>query len=297
MNNNLIIQARKASIVDYLLDSGKILLKEGHQFRVKNYAGLIVSGNMWYSHTLSKGGNTLDFLIEFEHFEFKKAVELLSTGCSTGCTPIYESNKVTGGVQLVVPERNTDDKRVLAYLIKTRGLCIDVVIPLIKQGRIYEAMDNHNCIFTGIDEELSIRYAMQRSSIPNSDLKFESKGSDKRYSFSLKGTNDILCVFESPIDLLSYMSIYFGSSRLNSHMLSLGGTSDIALESYIKRYPGIRKIVFCIDNDKAGLQAFNSLSGKYSSKSFKIYKHIPVNKDWNLQLAYMKNNFVFNLNH
>lgn len=283
MDNNLIVDARRASIVGYLKSTGRVLLKEGMQFRVKKYSGLIVSENKCYSHSLSKGGNTLDFLIEIDHIEFKKALEILSM-----IENVPSENKfVLENKQLVIPKRNSDDRRVFAYLVKTRGLSVEVILPLIKKGLIYEASVTHNCVFTGVDENSKIRYAMQRSSLPRSMLKFESKDSDKRYSFSLTGTNDILCVFESPIDLLSYMTIYFNSSRVYSHMVSLGGTSDIALDSYIKRNPIIRKVVFCLDNDSVGIQACNLLSDSYSYKGLKVYRNFPDYKDWNLQLLSM----------
>jgi Toprim-like/Protein of unknown function (DUF3991) len=284
MDKNLIVEARRTSIVEYLKYTGRVLVKEGMQFRVKKHSGLIVSENKWYSHSLSKGGNTLDFLIEIDHIEFKKALEILSMIEND----TSENKFMIESKQLVLPKRNSDDKRVFAYLVKTRGLSLDVIRTLIKQGRIYEASVSHNCIFTGIDEDSKIRYAMQRSSLPSRTFKFESIGSDKRYSFSLTGTNDILCVFESPIDLLSYMTIYHTSSRVCSHMLSLGGTSDIALDSYIKRYPGISKIVFCLDNDTVGIQACRLLSDNYSNKGFKVYRNIPEYKDWNLQLLSLK---------
>jgi len=278
--NDLVIQARRANIEEYLKNTGRVLLKEGRQYRVKNYSGLVVFENRWYSHTLSKGGNTLDFLIKMDHIDFNKAVGILSSMSNA----IVETEKSIESRHLDVPKRNTDDKRILAYLVKTRMLSIDVIMPLIKQTRIYEALNTHNCVLTGVDQDLSIRYVMQRSSLPNNSLKFESKGSDKRYSFSLKGKTDILCVFESPIDLLSYMTIFYGSSRCYSHMLSLGGTSNIALTSYISRNPEISKIVFCLDNDKAGVQAYTSFYNTYSSNGFIVYKHFPEKKDWNLQL-------------
>lgn len=144
MDTYSITQSRKASIVEYLLSREMILLKEGRQFRVKNYSGLIVSDNMWYSHTLSKGGNTLDFLMEFEQIEFKTAVEMLSTKTSQ----VFEINKGIERKQLLLPKRNTNDKRVLAYLVKTRSIDTGIIIPLLKKGHIYEAVDTHNCVFT-----------------------------------------------------------------------------------------------------------------------------------------------------
>jgi hypothetical protein len=281
LDKGLIIQARRASIEEYLRGRGEILSKEGRQYRVENHSGLVVSENKWYSHTLLKGGNTLDYLIEMEGMDFKKAVEILSHG---NMIPVQPDKTIRIGQEVVVPERNTDDKRVMAYLVKTRGLSVDVIIPLLKQGRIYESVGTHNCVLTGIDENSRIRYIMQRSTQPENNLKFESEGSDKRYSFSLKGKSDIICVFESPIDLLSYMTLQNEAMKGQPHMLSLGGVSDIALDAYIERAPEVHKIVFCLDNDKAGNEACEALCGKYSIKGFNVRKDFPERKDWNEEL-------------
>jgi hypothetical protein len=64
MDKGLIIQARRASVEEYLTNRGEVLLKDGKQYRVANHSGLVISGNRWYSHTLLKGGNTLDYLID-----------------------------------------------------------------------------------------------------------------------------------------------------------------------------------------------------------------------------------------
>ena len=286
MDKDLIIQARRASIEEYLRGRGEVLLKEGRQYRVKGHSGLIVSGNMWYSHTLLKGGNTLDYLTEMEGMEFKKAVEILSHGCIIPFKP--EKAAKTG--QVIIPERNADDKRVMAYLVKTRGISAEAIIPLLKEGRIYESAGTHNCVFTGVDENNKIRYAMQRSTVPKSSLKFESEGSDKRFSFSLKGNCDIIFVFESPIDLLSYMTLQKADLKKQPHMLSIGGVADIALDAYIERIlPGIHSIVFCLDNDKAGNEAYALLSNKYLQRGFKIYRHCPEQKDWNQELLSISN--------
>jgi hypothetical protein len=280
MDKDFVIQARRANIEEYLRRKGNSLLKEGKQYRVVNHSGLVVSGNKWYSHTLQKGGNALDYLIKMEGLSFKKAVELLS---SIKEAPV-QADKVGKIGRVVAPERNIDDKRVMAYLAITRGISTSIIIPLMKQGRIYESLGTHNCVMTGIDENAIARYVMQRSTSHKSSLKYESAGSDKKYSFSLKGQSDILCVFESPIDLLSYMALHSEAMKLKPHMLSLGGVTDIALNAYIERFACIHRIVFGLDNDKTGHEACTLFSEKYSMKGFKVYTHFPKQKDWNEQL-------------
>jgi len=274
----LIQKARRTSLEDYLKNKGLSLKKEGRQYRVENGSGLMVSGSMWYSHTLQKGGNPLDYLMVMEGRPFKEAVQILA-GVSMHVPTSVEDNST-----ISIPKRNADDKRVMAYLLKTRGISAPVLLPLLDQGIIYQAAATHNAVFIGRDETDAIRYAMQRSTLPSSSLKFESKGSDKRFSFSLKGKSDILFCFESPIDLLSCITIHRMVLLNRHHLLSLGGVSDIALSAYIERFPSIRTIVFCLDSDQAGQSAYAALSRKYTGMGFKILCRFPEKKDWNAQL-------------
>lgn len=280
IDKNAVLIARKADLEQYLRNIGEELLKEGRQYRAKKHSGLVVSGNRWYSHTLLKGGNTLDYLIRMKGMEFKKAVGILSHGNTIPIRP----SKTTKTGQITIPQRNTDDQRVMAYLAKTRGIAIEVILPLLKKGRIFEATKTHNVVFTGIDDTGTIRYVMQRSTIFGSNLKFESEGSNKRFSFSIKGQSATLLVFESPIDLLSFMSLKKSILNEYPHMLSLGGVSDIALEAYIERTSGINCIIFLLDNDRVGHEAYLQLHEKYSSNGFHVLKYFPEEKDWNQQL-------------
>ncbi len=278
MEKGLISRVRRANLEEYLKGRGESLLKEGKQYRVKKHSGLIISGNMWYSHTLSIGGNALDYLIKIEGMEFKKAVEALSH-VSMVPSGLHDIDS-----QVEVPQRNADDRRAMAYLVKTRGITAGVILPLLKEGRIYEAAGTHNVVFTGIDSIGTVRYVMQRSTISGSSLKFESEHSDKRFSFSLKGQSDTLMVFESPVDLLSFLSLNPGIMYDHPHMLSLGGVSDIALEAYIERTCGIKFIVFHLDNDRVGHEAYLQFRDKYSTRGFHVFSHFPEEKDWNQQL-------------
>ena len=286
MDKYLIIKARRASMEEYIKSNGGVLFKEGRQYRVKGHPGLVVSDNKWYSHTQLKGGNTLDYLVKIEGVDFKRAVEILSLSNADIVLPA----RTTSIKSVCIPPRYENDKRVIAYLVKSRGISPEVIIPLLKQGRIYESSCTHNCVFTGIDNNNTIKYIMQRATSPGSSLKFESLGSDKAYSFSLEGKNDTVYVFESPIDLLSYRDIHDHALIEKSHMLSLGGLTDIALLSYAGRTADICTIIFCLDSDTAAKDAYSMLSRKYALKGFKIDCHFPVQKDWNMQLLYMTSN-------
>lgn len=129
------------------------------------------------------------------------------------------------------------------------------------------------------------RYAFCRSVSDKSTYRVDLPGSDKKYSFSLIGTNkNKLYVFESVIDMLSYASFYAIRNGQDSWqeltMISLGGKSDVALDEFLQNN-SITEITFCLDNDDAGKHATEQLSDKYALKGYAVSKDIPLNKDFN----------------
>ena len=94
---NLISLARKKNLAEYLIASGHSLKKEGNQYRVTDFKGLIVKDNMWYNHLLCTGGNTLDYLVKMEGHCLVTAVKTLA-----GLELYDKSNTI-----IDLPKRNT----------------------------------------------------------------------------------------------------------------------------------------------------------------------------------------------
>ena len=111
----------------------------------------------------------------------------------------------------------------------------------------------------------------------------EAKGSEKAYGFGHVGTDEKLFVFESPIDLLSYITAVPEEWEKHSY-ISLGGLSEKAMKRMYTEYPHIHSIYLCLDNDEPGngrCRQFVSLIPEELS----VYRLEPVKKDWNECLA------------
>ena len=84
-------------------------------------------------------------------------------------------------------------------------------------------------------------------------------GSDKRYGFCYPphtAGSRHLAVFESAIDVLSHATLQQRDGwPWNGWRLSLGGTSPLALLSFLQRHAEISRVVLHLDNDGAGLRA------------------------------------------
>ena len=130
--------------------------------------------------------------------------------------------------------------------------------------------------------------------------KGEASGSNKMYGFRMDGTCEThLFVFEAPIDALSHatlnmqrskdMGIADWKSSWKRHTrLALGGTSDVALSTYLTTHPKIKEISFCLDRDEAGRTASAKYLEKYSAQGYKVNIYaVPENcgKDYNEYLC------------
>jgi DNA primase len=75
----------------------------------------------------------------------------------------------------------------------------------------------------------------------------------------------------------------------HDYRLSLGGTSDVALDSYLERHRGISKLILCLDNDDAGQTATEKLNTKYSALGYEVKIIAPQGKDFNEDLIAYRN--------
>ena len=192
-------------------------------------------------------------------------------------------------------------KRAYAYLIKTRGLSQKVVDYFVRdQKLLYEEKEHHNLVFVGKDREGVARYATKRGTadIYGSKYRGDVAGNDKNYGVNIVNPqSDELKVFEASIDLMSYLDV---TGDYESNKLVLGMTADNPLVQFLKDYSHIKRIGFCLDNDKAGMLAMYGdnnhigLLRKYAELGYITYAdYVPENlgcKDWNEYLNYSKQN-------
>jgi hypothetical protein len=173
------------------------------------------------------------------------------------------------------PERYSN--KAVSYLQK-RGISPDVINRAIQEGTLFESRyynpksSYHNtpvCVFAGKDESGKMVYAALRGI--DTDFKIDKAGSDKRYNFTLPANNPgsrHLACFEAPMDLLSHATLQQrGGWDFDVHRLSLGGTSSVALLSFLERNPHIKRVMLHLDNDEAGWKAAEIIKAELLSDS------------------------------
>ncbi|MCY1712849.1 toprim domain-containing protein [Caproiciproducens galactitolivorans] len=167
-----------------------------------------------------------------------------------------------------------------------------------EQIRMYQ-----NLVMLGFDQEGVPHYASLRSMNSfGKPIKVDVSGSDKSYPFALEGStgNNTICVFESPIETMSYWSLckITGSDRINCPMISLGGAgTTLALDRYLREHPEIKNIVIGLNNDSkdfgheidAGRNGTKRIMERYGN-SYHISIHQPHLNDWNDVLKNYRHN-------
>ena len=106
-------------------------------------------------------------------------------------------------------------------------------------------------------------------------------GCDPRFSFHHIGTSDTVYVFEAPIDMLSFISLYQKDWQRHSYV-ALCGVAEHALLQLLTDNPQIEKIGLCLDHDEAGMKADKRIAGILAERGYqKVFPLLSVHKDWN----------------
>ena len=270
----------------FLSGRGESFKRCGKEYRWLRHDSVMINKNEWYRFSQNKGGHAIDFMKEFYGLSFAEAVKELLGEEGVGETNRRTAKEDAGRQKvcpiplpgLELPERNESCEIARKYLIEQRKLSEQLVDQMIAKGDIYESKNYHNVVFVGRDKEQNPRYAAMRGTDENR-YRGEARGSEKAYGFGHIGTDEKLFVFESPIDLLSYITAVPEEWEKHSY-ISLGGLSEKAMKRMYTEYPHIHSIYLCLDNDEPGnerCRQFVSLIPEELS----VYRLEPVKKDWN----------------
>lgn len=247
----------------------------------------------------SNGGSQIDFLRVFGDMDVKEAVFWLLDFAGYGRASESEK-KVLLKYQVeerqkeqkpfILPEASRDNAYLYSYLREKRGISKEVIDYFVNQGLIYESRDYHNIVFLGNDKNGTTRFASMRGVFDREGKSFKCDvaGNDKNFGFSVVNVDsDELTVFEAAIDLMSYVEIF---NDFNSNKLALGMLSDAPLVTFLKEYPQITSIRFCLDRDEPGRKATEELAEKYYSLGYEVDDLPPPEgyKDYNEWLVRRK---------
>lgn len=290
-------RAKQIDLLTYLqhYEPHELIRFSGRIYTTRTHDSLKISNGKWYWWSRNIGGRSaLDYLIKVRGMSFPEAVVQID-GQAVAMPPVLpRPQKSVEQKKLLLPEKNENNDRVIAYLIG-RGIHREIIDYCIQTGRLYESRDYHNAVFVGFSRHGVPRYSTLRGT---SGRRFmgEVNGSDKHFSFSIPAKNECskLHLFESAIDLLSYCTLELLSDRdwRQENYLSLAGiyipknvakdsTLPAALVQFVKDYPHIKVIDLHLDNDTAGRLAAKAMQQILSSTYSVSDKPPKRGKDYN----------------
>ncbi len=283
------VLANSVNLEEFLRMRGEKLERVGREHKLIYYDSsgkhdsITLRGSTWFDHKNQVGGGAIKFMQEFYDMDFQTAVQEL---LGQRVTPLSHSPpKVSAKEEkkeFRLPQANTNMHRVYAYLIKQRFIAPEVITHFAKQHTLYEDKEHHNAVFVGIDENGVPRQASKRStnSYGNS-FRITCQGSDTRYSFAHFGESKRLYVFEAPIDMMSFLTLYPKEWQKHSY-IDMNGVYENAVLTALKNHSNLSEVILCVDNDEGGIEAVDRLKDILTENGYTDVKRLaPKFKDWN----------------
>jgi len=281
--------ANSVDLAEYLRVRGEKLERVGREHKLiycdssGRHDSITLRGSTWFDHKNQVGGGAIKFMQEFYDMDFQTAVQEL---LGQRVTPLSHSPPKTIAKEekkeFKLPEANANMHRVYAYLIKQRFIAPDIISYFAKQHTLYEDKEHHNAVFVGVDENGVPRQASKRStnSYGNS-FRITCQGSDTRYSFAHFGESKRLYVFEAPIDMMSFLTLYPKDWQKHS-CIAMNGVYENAVLAALKNHSNLSEVILCVDNDEGGIEAVGRLKDILSENGYTDVKRLaPKFKDWN----------------
>ena len=274
-------QARMTDLEAFLRQCGEEVKRSGSENMWLDHGQKVtIRGNLWFHQYEQVGGDAVDFVRRFYNLDYREAVLTLT---SMGVDIIREPVEPFASKPLQIPVKYENMRRVYGYLLQRRGIDKEVLDTFAYRGLVYECDRYHNAVFVGIDKEKKIRHIHKRSTAAQGGFKGNAPGSEPEYSFHWHGGGDVLYLFEAPIDMLSFISMFKHCWKSQSYAASCG-VSDKVLWQMLKDGPHIKKVYICFDNDEPGQQAAQRISRELTEKNIWHEIYPPEKKDWNEDL-------------
>ena len=284
------VLANSVDLEQFLRMRGEKLERVGREHKLiycdssGKHDSITIRGSKWFDHKNQVGGGAIKFMQEFYGMDFQTAVqELLGRSISPlSNSPPKADTEEQKTRDFILPEPNSDMHRVYAYLIKQRFISTDIITYFAKQHTLYEDKNHHNAVFVGLNENGEPKQAHKRSTNSiGSTFRITCSGSDTHYSFAHFGEDERLYVFEAPIDMLSFLTLYPNDWQKHSY-IAMNGVYENAVLTALKNHSNLSEVILCVDNDEGGIEAVDRLRDILNENGYSNVKRLaPPYKDWN----------------
>lgn len=230
------------------------------EWRVPN-TNIKISETAYYDFDTGTGGDNIRFMTDIMQKSFFQAIDELAAS-DVDAVDLNDIKKK----EYKKPVDANDDAKVIQYLLK-RKIDKSIIEKYIYEGLIY-CDEQFNVVFYNYCQEFCILMSTY-----NDDWKGIRSESVYGYWEVTNGNCKDVYIFESPVDALSYMTIY---NRPGVY-IAMGGLKKGTMEHIKQDYEGYR-LYMCVDWDDAGNQF---------SKNYEEVDRITgtIGKDWNDELC------------
>lgn len=288
------LRANSVDLEQFLLHNGEEFIRSGPEKRLKSNKSITVRGSEWFDHAkaVKTGGGPVSFVMYHYGLNYPEAIVKLLGGEQGVVYEPAPKKKETEPIEFTLPPAGQTMRRTYAYLLKQRFISREVLNIFVKERLIYESLEKskdgtreyRNAVFVGFDEHGVARHAHKRGIYTyGKSYRGNVGGCDPRYSFHWVGSSDRLYVFEAPIDLLSFISLYPQNWQKHSYV-ALCGTSEHAMLWMLEQNPQIKKVALCLDHDEAGIEASGQHAETLRARKVEAAPLLSQNKDWNADL-------------
>lgn len=297
---------KSVPITDFAERIGYTVVRKGRYYSLAEHDSVVIDTNkncFWRNSRFSKGykggaGSVIDFAVEFNNAsDAKEAMRQIAQMYGIEgdgqakvpfrkpvAEPVEKQKEVKVG-EIVLPEKDADNRCVYAYLRHTRGIERSVVRYFFAKRMLYQ--DTHkNCVF-----HTGTIFGCVRGTSTEKRFVGDLEGSDYEECFFFRGKKDAetLIVAESVIDIMSVMSKFCRENvrYVDYCYLALAGTNKLnSVFHHIEKAQvegrGIKKVLIATDNDEAGEIAACKIAEGLDAYNISYERFAPPQgKDWN----------------
>ena len=307
-----------ANALDYARKQGYELVRQSAGYYcLKDHDSMIFTPTgHWFWNSRGLSGGAMEFIMYYEGRTVTEAVltlaEELERTAAIQTPRRQETPQRAAEPTFVLPERDTNCKRMFWYLCSKRGLDKSVVQEMIRQQLVYQAVRKLdtgkmlvNACFVYKDEQGKPIGAYQRGMsepLPGTaPFKRDVTGSSKRCGWLLEAPQKPATevrVFEGAIDAASDATLYalpeMGQGDWMQQpvdRLSLEGVDPTPLETYLTNHPNVKTVRLMLDADRPGREAAQRIADSLQGRGVSVeIDHPTVGKDWNETLTLYREN-------
>lgn len=286
-------RAASVDLEEFLRRRREKLITSGRDKRLASDHSITIRGCEWFDHATEQGGRAISFVKQFYGLSYPDAMSLLLGDDLGGSYPAAKEKEPAPAKPFALPPQSESMRRVYAYLLQKRCIDREILNAFVRKKLIYESCERskdgtkeyHNAVFVGFDEHGVARHAHKRGLYTQGkSYRGNVEGCDPRCSFHWTGTSDRLYVFEAPIDLLAFLTLYPEDWQRHSYA-ALCGTAEHAMLWMLGKNPNLQKVILCLDHDAAGIEAVGRLTDILREHGYtQIAPLRSVYKDWDEDL-------------